>query len=172
MATPCSGRPFEPFFLMGVCSFAPSHNRFGRGAGPTANKANSGSRSSAAQYRRCIAIAGDPNGPAERFDRPLPINLATALCLSQARPLIIASAQASVEKAAAQLQGAQALWLPDLHFGADYSHHDGANQGTDGNVEFASFGSFYAGGGATLDFGVTDAIFHPLAARQELFARQ
>ena len=30
----------------------------------------------------------------------------------------------------------------------------------------------YAGGGATLDFGVTDALFRPLAARQELLARQ
>jgi outer membrane protein TolC len=108
----------------------------------------------------------------ERFDRPLPINLATALCLSQARPLIIALAQASIERAAADLDAARALWLPDLHFGAGYSHHDGANQGTDGNVQFASFGSFYGGGGATLDFGVTDALFRPLAAQQQLVARQ
>jgi len=105
-------------------------------------------------------------------DQTLPINLATAICLSQGRPLVIASAQASVEQAAAELQGAKALWLPDLHYGVDYSHHDGANQATEGNVEFASFGSFYTGGGATLDFGVTDAIFRPLAARQELRARQ
>ena len=36
-------------------------------------------------------------------DQPLPINLATALCLSNARPLIIAFAQNSVEAAAARL---------------------------------------------------------------------
>jgi outer membrane protein TolC len=107
-----------------------------------------------------------------QYDRALPINLATALRLSQARPLIIALAQVSVEKAASHLQGANALWLPDMHFAADYSHHDGANQATEGAVEFASFGSFYSGGGATLDFGVTDALFQPLAARQELIARQ
>ena len=105
-------------------------------------------------------------------DQALPINLATAICLSQARPLVIASAQTSVERAAAELQGAKALWLPDLHYGVDYSHHDGATQATEGEVDFASFGSFYTGGGATLDFGVTDAIFQPLAARQELLARQ
>jgi hypothetical protein len=105
-------------------------------------------------------------------DRALPINLATALCLSQARPLVISAAQTSVAKAAAQLQGANALWLPDLHLGVDYSHHDGANQETNGNVDFASFGSLYSGGGATLSFGVTDAIFTPLAAQQELRARQ
>jgi outer membrane protein TolC len=102
----------------------------------------------------------------------LPINLATALCLSQARPLVIASAQASVEEAAAQFQGAKVLWLPDLHVGTCYSHHDGATQATEGDVDFASFGSVYSGGGATLDFGVTDAIFQPLAACQELRARQ
>ena len=39
-------------------------------------------------------------------DQVLPINLATALYLSNGRPLAIASAQASVELAAAQLQGA------------------------------------------------------------------
>jgi outer membrane protein TolC len=105
-------------------------------------------------------------------DPALPINLATAIRLSQARPLVIALAQASIEQAAARLQGANALWLPDIHYGVDYSHHDGATQATEGRVEFASFGSLYTGGGATLDFAMTDAIFRPLAARQELLARQ
>lgn len=109
-----------------------------------------------------------PNRP----DQTLSINLATALYLSQARPLVIASAQASVQRAAAQLQSANALWLPDLHVGFGYSHQDGANQWTDGNVAPASFGSYFAGGGATLDVAVTDAIFQPLAARQELSARR
>jgi outer membrane protein TolC len=116
-----------------------------------------------------LAMRSPPPGPS---DQVLPINLATALCLSQARPLVIALAQASVERAAAGLQGAQVLWLPDVHFAAAYSHHDGAEQGTDGTVTPVSFGSFYSGGGVTVDFGVTDAIFRPLAARQELLARQ
>src|SRR5689334_18128644 len=55
--------------------------------------------------------------PPNSADRVLPINLPTALCLSQARPLVIALAQTSVEKAAAQLQGARALWLPDINVG-------------------------------------------------------
>ncbi len=124
------------------------------------------------------ALLQEPHVPPVQFPQPtqsertLPINLATALYLSQARPLIIASAQASVEKAAAQLQGANALWLPDLSIGASYSHHDGANQGTEGNMEFVSFGSYGAGAGATLNLGVTDALFQPLAARQQLSARQ
>jgi hypothetical protein len=59
-----------------------------------------------------------PAEPAES-DQRLPINLATALYLSNARPLVIAFAQASVEEAAARLQGAQVLWLPNLNVGTD-----------------------------------------------------
>ncbi len=111
-----------------------------------------------------------PN-PAPR-DETLPINLATALQLSNARPLVIALAEASVARAAAQLQGASVLWVPDLHAGFDYYRHDGANQASDGAVIFDAKNAFSAGGGATLVIGVTDAIFRPLAARQELASRQ
>ena len=105
-------------------------------------------------------------------DQALPINLATALYLSNARPLVIAFAQASVEEAAAQLQNAQVLWLPDLNIGTDYYHHSGLDQSTDGTIISDSKNAFAAGGGATLNFGITDAIFRPLAARQELTARE
>ena len=105
-------------------------------------------------------------------DRPLPINLATALELSNARPLVIAFAQASVEEAAARLQGAQVLWLPNLNTGFEYLRHDGFDQSTDGSVIQDSKNALAVGCGATLIFGVTDAIFVPLAARQELAARQ
>ena len=105
-------------------------------------------------------------------DQTLPINLATALYLSNARPLVIAFAQASVEEASARLQNANVLWLPNLNIGFDYYRHDGTDQSTDGTMIFDNKNSFAAGGGATLNFGVTDAIFRPLAARQELAARQ
>ena len=45
-------------------------------------------------------------------DVGLPINLATALRLSDARPLIVAAAQASVWVAEAQLTRAKVLWVP------------------------------------------------------------
>ena len=63
-------------------------------------------------------------------DRPLPINLATALYLSNARPLVIAFAQNSVELAASQLQRAKVLWLPNFNAGIDYYHHEGDDQST------------------------------------------
>jgi outer membrane protein TolC len=105
-------------------------------------------------------------------DQILPINLPTALCLSNARPLVIAFAQASVEEAAALLQRAQVLWLPDLNVGADYYRHDGLDQSTDGTIIQVDKYSVAAGGGATLNFAVTDALFAPLAARQVLAARE
>lgn len=105
-------------------------------------------------------------------DEPLPINLATALQLSNARPLVIAFAEAGVQRAAAQVQGANVLWLPNLNAGFDYYRHDGLDQATDGSVISDSKNAFNAGGGVTLVVGVTDAIFRPLAARQELSARQ
>ena len=105
-------------------------------------------------------------------DQPLPINLATALCLSNARPLVIAFAQNSVEAAAARLDRANVLWLPDFSSGFQYYRHDGADQDTNGDVITVSKSYIAAGAGATLNFGLTDAIFQPLAARQQLLAEQ
>jgi outer membrane protein TolC len=105
-------------------------------------------------------------------DDPLPINLATALHLSNARPLVIAFAETAVQQADAELLGAKSLWLPTVNFGMDYYAHDGADQATDGTVLFNSKNSYAAGAGTTLVVGITDAIFRPLAARQQLAARQ
>jgi outer membrane protein TolC len=105
-------------------------------------------------------------------DQPLPINLATALYLSNARPLIIAFAQNSVEEAAARLDHANVLWLPNLNAGVDYYHHDGADQQTQGTMITVSKSNLAAGAGTTLNFGITDAIFQPLAARQNLLSQQ
>ncbi len=105
-------------------------------------------------------------------DTTLPINLATALYLSNARSPFIAYAQASVEEAAARLRGSEVLWLPNLNVGTDFYRHDGLDQSTDGTMIRDHKSAFAAGGGATMDLGVTDAIFRPLADRQELSARQ
>ncbi len=105
-------------------------------------------------------------------DRPLPINLATALYLSNARPLVIAFAQNSVELAASQLQHAKVLWLPNFNAGIEYYHHEGADQSTPGEIITDTKSYFAAGAGTTFDFNISDAIFLPLAARQILSARE
>jgi len=105
-------------------------------------------------------------------DRPLAINLATALRLSDTRPLLIAAAQARVQIAAAQLEKAQVLWLPNVNLGVDYIRHDGGNQESTGSL--IPLGTNFFEGGASLELRVatTDAIFEPLAAKQELKSRQ
>ena len=111
--------------------------------------------------------------PLEPTDLHFPINLATALRLSDARPLIVAAAQASVWVAEAQLTRAKVLWVPTLMVGADYIRHDGGGPDFNKGIMTApSVNFFYAGAGADQYVAVTDAIFQPLVARQVLNARQ
>ncbi len=109
-------------------------------------------------------------------DVRFPINLATALRLSDARPLIVAAAQASVWVAEAELTRAKVLWVPTLNIGFDYIRHDGGGPDFNkGILTAVSTNFFYAGAGLTgTPFGIistTDAIYQPLVARQVLNAR-
>ena len=118
--------------------------------------------------------------PLEPTDFGFPINLATALRLSDARPLIVAAAQASVWVAEAQLTRAKVLWVPTLMFGADYIRHDGGGPDFNKGVLTApSVNYFYAGGGLNVSnsglfqfVNLTDAYFEPLVARRVLNSRQ
>jgi outer membrane protein TolC len=112
-----------------------------------------------------------PSQP-EACDKPLPINLAAALRLAGARPVVIAAAEAGVQLAAAQLDRARVAWLPSVYVGAGYYRHDGATQGQSGNFYINSKDEFLAGGGLVAHIATADALFAPLAARQVLRARQ
>jgi outer membrane protein TolC len=111
-------------------------------------------------------------GQPEPSDKPMPINLATALRLADARPLVIAAAQAAVQAEAARLQEAQVLWLPTVYVGSAYSRFDGAIQGSSGAFFINTREEFMAGAGATMVFAATDAIFLPLAQRQVVRASE
>jgi len=107
--------------------------------------------------------------PLEATDLPLPINLATALRLSDARPLIVAAAQASVWVAEAQLTRAKVLWVPQLNVGFDYIRHDGGGPDFNKGIMTApSVNFFYGGVGMVQSGATTDMIYMPLAARQIL----
>ncbi|HTU20379.1 MAG TPA: hypothetical protein VMG10_20110, partial [Gemmataceae bacterium] len=128
--------------------------------------------------------------PLEPGDLRFPINLGTALRLADARPLIVAAAQASAWIAEAQLQKAKVLWLPDFNMGFVYYRHDGygpdvlnglnipAGENIYGQNSPGSFGKplnnnsnyFYAGAAFFQMRNMTDMIFQPLAARQTLNA--
>jgi outer membrane protein TolC len=103
---------------------------------------------------------------------PLPINLASALRLLNARAWDIAIASESVRTAAAQLQQANVLWFPSIWTGADYQHHDGTIQASDGTVSQTTRSGFMVGSTPQFVFTVTEAIFEPLAARQIERARR
>ena len=110
--------------------------------------------------------------PAGPTDLRFPINLAAALRLSDARPLIVAAAQARVWVAEADLTRAKVLWLPTAYLGADYLRHDGGGPDFNKGILTApSTNYFMAGGAADLFVNLTDAFYEPLVARQVLNAR-
>jgi outer membrane protein TolC len=109
--------------------------------------------------------------PLEPSDLRFPINLATALRLADARPLVVAAAQASVWVAEAELTRAKLLWVPTLNLGFDYIRHDGGGPDFNKGVMTApSVNFFYAGGALWGTISASDAIFQPLVARQRLNA--
>jgi outer membrane protein TolC len=105
-------------------------------------------------------------------DQLLPINLPTALALAQARPIDIQLAEQRLQQALALEQRANALWLPTLLAGADYTRHDGQLQAVEGTVFGTSKQSLMVGGGPMAVFAFADAYYAPLAARQDTAARQ
>jgi outer membrane protein TolC len=125
-----------------------------------------------------LAVAPDlPAVPASLpNDRPLPINLPTALQLANVQAVDIAAAAERIRVAAAALEQAQVLWLPSISLGVDYYRHDGPIQETSNAVLNNSHDGLLLGAGSGVGpsavISVTDAIFAPLAARQQVRARQ
>ncbi len=107
--------------------------------------------------------------PAERTQ---PINLATALQLAGASPIDVQIAARQVELSAKAYDRAKLLWLPNISTGVDYFHHDGLQQNFAGDPVSSSRSSAMVGFGPNVVFGVTDAIYSPLAARQDVRARR
>ncbi|HEY7156568.1 MAG TPA: hypothetical protein VH575_21550 [Gemmataceae bacterium] len=123
--------------------------------------------------------------PLEPGDLRFPINLATALRLSDARPIIVSAAGSSAWMAEAELQRAKVLWVPSLNIGFDYIRHDGFGpdlnrgvnvpQGTNalGQSSPGSLGKplnqnvnfFYAGPGMTYTPSTPNYFYQPLPDR-------
>jgi outer membrane protein TolC len=114
-----------------------------------------------------------PNSPTpDPDDKPLPINLSTALQLAGARPLDVQIAAKQVEAAASRYAQARLLWVPNLSVGGDYLAHSGPQQVFAGDVINSTRGSFMAGFGPNVVFGFSDALYAPPAARQDMRARR
>jgi outer membrane protein TolC len=147
---------------------AACHGPDGAGAGPACGPIYA---EGAVDVTSPPPVALPPPGP-EACDRPLPINLPTALQLAGARPLDVGLAAERIEAAAADLRRAHVLALPSILVGADYFRHDGQLQDVAGNILGTSKSALLAGFAPTAIFAVTDAIFAPLAARQVVRARE
>jgi outer membrane protein TolC len=96
----------------------------------------------------------------------LPIDFPSALRLARTTNLDILQAREVVNQFQARYEGAHALFLPSLNVGSTYAHHEGQIQKTEGNIITANKDSLWAGGGPSLIYSLSDAIFAPLAARQ------
>jgi outer membrane protein TolC len=101
-----------------------------------------------------------------------PISLPTALKLAHVRAWDIAIAQKQLRIAIAQHEGAKAMWVPSLIGGATFAHHDGPIQANDGSVTDNTRSSLFTGIAPLALYNVTDAIFTPLAKRQDARAQQ
>lgn len=95
-----------------------------------------------------------------------PINLPTALRLAFTSNLDIAQARETVNQVQARFDRARVSILPNFGIGSAYNHHEGNIQKTEGNIIKANRDALFVGGGPSLTFSTTEAIFAPLAARQ------
>ncbi|APW63693.1 TolC family protein [Paludisphaera borealis] len=175
--TPTDAPLARPASPPGLPASSPAATPDGRGLPPALPSGTPAPPDSGGSAMASASILGKDvhlkTAPLEPTDLRFPINLATALRLSDARPLIVAAAQASVWVAEAQLTRAKVLWVPTLNIGADYIRHDGGGPDFNKGIMTApSVNFFYGGVGAIQSVAVTDAFFEPLVARQVLNSRQ
>jgi outer membrane protein TolC len=125
----------------------------------------------------------EPDG-SDAFE-PHAIDFTTALALVAGQNPQVAFAQERIREAFANLDDAQALWLPSLRGGANYNKHEGAIQDVAGSLidvsrgaVFAGFGSQAVGAGSPAvpglqaRFHLADAVFQPLIAERTAGAQQ
>jgi outer membrane protein TolC len=102
----------------------------------------------------------------------MPLDLQTALRLTVSNNLDIAIAQQVVAQAEAALERARVLMVPTANLGSTYLNHQGQIQQAVGNILTTNRQSLFVGGGPSLTVSFGDALFQPLAARQNLNAVQ
>ncbi len=114
-----------------------------------------------------------------------PLDLSTALAMVGGDHPAVGFAQWRVQEAYAQLERAEALWLPSLQAGFSHRVHNGSLQDVIGNrvnVNSSSFQSGFGAGavgagsnsrpGLVAQFHLSDAIFQPRIVERDSWARQ
>lgn len=110
--------------------------------------------------------------PAALATATYPIDLPTALRLANAHNPTINVVRARVREAAAQLDRARLVWIPQLSFGPTFFYHDGIDQNRRGDTFIVSRGFYTFGAGPILRIDVSEALYLPLVARQNVRGAQ
>ena len=119
-------------------------------------------------------------------ERPsLPLDLSSALGLTQAQNPRVAFAQAQISQSLAVHNAARAMWLPSIRAGGNYNKHEGRIQQVEGDnitasrgAAFGGLGAFAVGAGSPAIPGIyamfhtTDAIFQRRITAYALEARE
>lgn len=113
------------------------------------------------------------------------INLGSALAMTAGQNPEVNFARQRIVEAFAQLQAADAMWLPSIRAGGNYNKHEGRIQDVAGQIIETSRGSVYTGLGSQavgaaspavpgllMNFHFSDAIFEPRVASQTVAARR
>jgi outer membrane protein TolC len=172
--------------------------RFARAQGPEAGRFATASETGADRANGVApadrpVIVNYPMGvaPPQPKDRTTPaenqevISFPRVLVLVVGQNPQIAFANEQINEAFAQLREAKVLWLPSIQAGVNYQNHDGPLQNSDGTVPVASrsaveagLGMYAVGGGApaipglSAKFALSDAVFQPRIAGQQVAARR
>jgi outer membrane protein TolC len=139
---------------------------------PRAND-RSGVRSARAASTLALSLLGLAtalHGPTAAGAEALKIDLGTALRLADERNLDVAIYYERVAAASARLAQARLLAVPTIRVGSAYDRHHGTIQETSGVIDDLDRVSQFSGATASLGVDVANAVFAPLAARQNLDA--
>jgi outer membrane protein TolC len=115
---------------------------------------------------RLLALAALAHARFAGADEVLRIDLGTALRLADERNLDVAIYYQRVAAADATLAQARLLAVPTIRIGSAYDQHHGNIQETSGVIDDVERVSRFTGATASLGVDVSNAIFAPLAARQ------
>src|SRR5437868_1057909 len=94
-----------------------------------------------------VVVAPDPNA-IDGDRRSLPLDLPTALGMTQGQNPRVVFAQAQIAQSLAIHDAARALWLPSIRAGGNYNKHEGRIQQVAGDNIIASRGAAFGGFGA------------------------
>jgi outer membrane protein TolC len=113
-----------------------------------------------------------------------PLDMSTALALVSGQNPQVGFARWRIQEAYAQLDQAEALWLPTIQAGINYHRHDGNLQNIEGRIVDVNRSSLNAGlgtgavaagttpvPGLVAQFHLVDAIFQPKIAERTAWAR-